>query len=229
MRAGRSRDAVLQHARAPAGQALRGLRAARPDRRQPPGRPRCERCWDKARSRGACAPSAAPPGACSGPTRAAAGPHRLCVGPAPHRLRCGGPPLRDRPVCPLRARRPPGRPAARVDPGSRQPDARRPPTPRQRRPARSMLGWLQRSPGAGVLADLAAGTVELSHQALDALVPADWVTHVRAVLVTAGALPPATSCWPASRSGWTACCRPSRSPRTAGCWRPSPAPTCWAS
>jgi len=54
---------------------------------------------------------------------------------------------------------------------------------------RSMLSWLQRSPGASLLADLAAGNLELSHQALDTLVPADWVAHVRAVLVAAGALP----------------------------------------
>jgi hypothetical protein len=55
---------------------------------------------------------------------------------------------------------------------------------------RSMLGWLQRSPGAVLLADLADGTLALSHEALDTLAPARWVTHVRAILVTAGALPP---------------------------------------
>jgi len=54
---------------------------------------------------------------------------------------------------------------------------------------RSLLSWLQRSPGAGLLADLADARMELSHQALDALGPARWVTHVRAVLVVAGALP----------------------------------------
>lgn len=55
---------------------------------------------------------------------------------------------------------------------------------------RSMLGWLQRSPGAVLLADLADGTLALSHQALDTLPAAQWVTHVRAILITAGALPP---------------------------------------
>ncbi len=54
---------------------------------------------------------------------------------------------------------------------------------------RSMLGWLQRSPGAALLADLADARVQLSHQALDALPAARWVTHLRAILVVAGALP----------------------------------------
>jgi hypothetical protein len=53
-----------------------------------------------------------------------------------------------------------------------------------------MLGWLQRSPGAALLADLANGTLVLSHYTLDILAPARWVTHLRAILVTAGALPP---------------------------------------
>jgi hypothetical protein len=57
-----------------------------------------------------------------------------------------------------------------------------------RRP-RSVIRWLQTSPGAAVLAELADGRLELSHAALDALPPARWVPHLRALLVVAGALP----------------------------------------
>ncbi len=155
-----------------------------------PDGPRCQRCWDQARSRrGECAQCGAT---------------RRLFGPAPGRcgdcigftwaLRCTGCGVEDRlyetgrcarcvlgtrldallgesvptVAAPLRAV---GRLLGQVD-----------------RP-RSMLGWLQRSPGAGLLADLANGTVELSHQALDALPSARWVTHVRTILVVAGALP----------------------------------------
>jgi hypothetical protein len=156
-----------------------------------PDGPRCERCWDTARSRrGVC-------GHC--------GAQRRLFGPDPGRcgdcigftwsLRCTSCGIEDRLYetgrcarCVLGQRLDAllGEPAAPVAAqlhaaGELLGAARRP---------RSVLGWLQRSPGAVLLADLADGTLVLSHETLDSLSPAQWVTHVRAILVTAGALPP---------------------------------------
>ena len=54
----------------------------------------------------------------------------------------------------------------------------------------TVLGWLQRSDIAAVLADLGAGTRPLTHGTLDELAPAKPIEHLRAVLVATGALPP---------------------------------------
>jgi hypothetical protein len=156
-----------------------------------PDGPRCQRCWDRARSRrGRCATCGTPrrlfgpdPGRCGD-----------CIGFA-WDLRCTLCGVEDRLYeagrcarCVLQRRVDAllGTPVPAV---ADQLRAVRRILGGVDRP-RSMLGWLQRSPGARLLADLAAGTVELSHQALDTLAPARWVTHVRAILVVAGALPP---------------------------------------
>jgi hypothetical protein len=54
----------------------------------------------------------------------------------------------------------------------------------------SVLGWLQRSEIAAVLADLGSGRRPLTHNTLDELPPAKPVEHLRAVLVATGALAP---------------------------------------
>ena len=156
-----------------------------------PDGPRCERCWDQARSRrGVCAQCGAT---------------RRLFGPDPSRcgdcigfhwdLRCTGCGVEDRLYqtgrcarCALAHRLDALLLESTTPAVADQMLAVRHVLGAVDRP-RSLLGWLQRSPGAGLLADLAAGNLELSHQALDTLAPADWVAHVRAVLVTAGALP----------------------------------------
>jgi hypothetical protein len=58
------------------------------------------------------------------------------------------------------------------------------------RQPRSALNWLRKGAGAGLLADVAAGRLAISHEALDAHPyrrPADYLRHV---LTAAGALPP---------------------------------------
>jgi hypothetical protein len=156
-----------------------------------PDGPRCQRCWDKARSRrGTCAGCGAQrrlfgpdPGSCGD-----------CIG-FTWNLRCTSCGIEDRLYqtgrcarCVLHQRLDAllGEPASIV---AEQIRAVRELLGAVDRP-RSMLGWLQRSPGAALLADLADGTLALSHQALDTLPAAQWVTHVRAILTTAGALPP---------------------------------------
>jgi len=156
-----------------------------------PDGPRCQRCWDTARSRrGVCAQCGA---------------QRRLFGPGPGRcgdcigftwdLRCTICGIEDRLYetgrcarCVL-GQRLDALLGARVGPAAAQLHAVRELLGAVDRP-RSMLGWLQRSPGAALLADLADGTLALSHEMLDTLAAAQWVTHVRAILVTAGALPP---------------------------------------
>ena len=58
------------------------------------------------------------------------------------------------------------------------------------RQPRSALNWLRKGAGAGLLADVAAGRLAISHEALDAhhhRRPADYLRHM---LTAAGALPP---------------------------------------
>jgi hypothetical protein len=84
-------------------------------------------------------------------------------------------------------------------------------------------------PGASLLADLAAGNLELSHQALDTLAPADWVAHVRAVLVTAGALPARDELL-AGFQVWLDGLLPTiQAPEDRWVLATYAAPTCWAS
>jgi hypothetical protein len=54
---------------------------------------------------------------------------------------------------------------------------------------RTGLTWLQRSRGPSLLADLAAGTVPLTHEALDQLGRGQTVDHLRQMLVAHGVLP----------------------------------------
>jgi hypothetical protein len=54
---------------------------------------------------------------------------------------------------------------------------------------RSTFVWLDRSPGVGVLRDIASGRLPLTHEALDALPQTASVHHLRQLLVAAGALP----------------------------------------
>lgn len=53
----------------------------------------------------------------------------------------------------------------------------------------SVLGWLRKSGAATILADMGSGKLPLTHDALDALAPAKPLEHLRAVLVSTGALP----------------------------------------
>ncbi len=53
----------------------------------------------------------------------------------------------------------------------------------------SVLAWLKGSDAAGVLAGIGTGRLVLSHEALDGLVSAKSVEHLRAMLVATGALP----------------------------------------
>lgn len=54
---------------------------------------------------------------------------------------------------------------------------------------RSIHTWLDRSPGRHILTELAAGTLELTHEALDARPQTPAVIHLRALLIASGALP----------------------------------------
>ncbi len=157
-----------------------------------PDGPRCQRCFERARSRR---------GVCAG-----CGQTRRLFGPDPGRcatcsgitwqLRCGACGIEDRLYadgqcarCVLGARLD----ALLIGPAPSPQVAAQMAAVRQllgtaHRP-RSILRWLQTSPATTVLAELAAGRLELSHAALDALPPARWVTHLRALLVAAGALP----------------------------------------
>lgn len=54
---------------------------------------------------------------------------------------------------------------------------------------RSIFVWLDRSPGARVLARLAAGELDLTHAALDGLAQTPSLHHLRQLLVATGALP----------------------------------------
>ena len=54
---------------------------------------------------------------------------------------------------------------------------------------RSILVWLHRSPGAGLLRRLVTGEVQLSHEALDELPQTPSLRHLRQLLVATGALP----------------------------------------
>ncbi len=155
-----------------------------------PDGPRCQRCWERARSRrGVCA---------------ACGQTRRLFGPDPGRcgdcsgvaweLRCAACGVEDRLYagglcarCVLQTRLD-ALLVGRAPTVAAQMAAVRELLGVVHRP-RSILRWLQTSPGAAVLAELADGRLELSHAALDALPPARWVTHLRALLVVAGALP----------------------------------------
>lgn len=53
---------------------------------------------------------------------------------------------------------------------------------------RSVTGWLQRSPGARLLSQLASGEVALTHASLDALPQTASLHHLRQLLVTSGVL-----------------------------------------
>ena len=55
---------------------------------------------------------------------------------------------------------------------------------------RSALNWLRRRPGAALLADLAAGTLPASHQALDAHPRRRAADFLRHILTAGGVLPP---------------------------------------
>jgi hypothetical protein len=55
---------------------------------------------------------------------------------------------------------------------------------------RQMLRWLGESDAAAVLTDIAVGRCPLTHEALDERLPAKASRHLRAILVTAGMLPP---------------------------------------
>ena len=55
---------------------------------------------------------------------------------------------------------------------------------------RSALNWLRRRPGAALLADLAAGTLPASHQALDAHPRRRAADFLRHMLTAGGVLPP---------------------------------------
>ena len=57
------------------------------------------------------------------------------------------------------------------------------------RPPTTALSWLGRSVVSGFLADVAAGRRQLSHQELDCLPQGQALGHLRAVLVSTGALP----------------------------------------
>jgi hypothetical protein len=155
-----------------------------------PDGPRCERCWDRARSRrGRCERCGAlrrlfgpDPGRCGD-----------CIGFA-WALRCQRCGIEDRRYAGGRCAR--CVLAERLDALLLEPagDVAAPMLAVREllgaveRP-RSMLRWLQTSPGAALLGEMAAGRLDLSHQALDALPAARWVAHVRAILVTAGVLP----------------------------------------
>jgi hypothetical protein len=155
-----------------------------------PDGPRCQRCWERARSRrGVCAdcgqtrrlfgPDPGRCGDCSGIT------WQLCCGACgiEDRLYAGGRCAR----CVLQIRLD----ALLIGHASQvavQMAAVRQLLGAAHRP-RSILRWLQTSPGVQVLAELADGRLELSHAALDALPPARWVSHLRALLVAAAALP----------------------------------------
>ena len=54
---------------------------------------------------------------------------------------------------------------------------------------RSISVWLDRSPGVGVLREIANGTLPLTHEALDGLAQTASIHHLRQLLVAAGALP----------------------------------------
>ena len=54
----------------------------------------------------------------------------------------------------------------------------------------TVLGWLAKERVGALLADLAAGGQELTHEALDALPPSPTLDHLRSVLVATGTLPP---------------------------------------
>jgi hypothetical protein len=155
-----------------------------------PDGPRCQRCWDQARSRRGCCAQCGATRRLFGPDPGRCGD---CVG-FTWELRCT--------ICGIEDRLYETGRCARCVLNSRLDALLGEPVPAVAAPMRavrhllghvdrprSMLGWLQRSPGARLLADLATGTVELSHRALDALAPAQWITHVRAILVVAGALP----------------------------------------
>ncbi len=155
-----------------------------------PDGPRCQRCWEHARSRrGVCA---------------ACGQTRRLFGPDPGRcgdcsgitweVRCAACGVEDRLYaggrcarCVLKARLD-ALLAGRAGQAATQMAAVRELLGAADRP-RSILRWLQTSPGAAALAELADGRLELSHAALDALRPARWLAHLRALLVVAGALP----------------------------------------
>jgi hypothetical protein len=55
--------------------------------------------------------------------------------------------------------------------------------------ARSGEQWVRRSPAATVLRNLATGTLQLTHEALDALPAGTSLTHLRDLLIACGALP----------------------------------------
>ncbi|MDP8929865.1 MAG: hypothetical protein M3O70_15170 [Actinomycetota bacterium] len=57
------------------------------------------------------------------------------------------------------------------------------------RQPRSLFVWLDRSPGARLLRQLATGEVELSHKALDAQTQTPSLNHLRQLLIACGALP----------------------------------------
>jgi hypothetical protein len=54
----------------------------------------------------------------------------------------------------------------------------------------SALNWLRRGKGAAILADMAAGTLAISHEALAAHLQAKAADYLRCVLVANGTLPP---------------------------------------
>ena len=69
------------------------------------------------------------------------------------------------------------------------------------RQPRSALNWLRKGAGAGLLADVAAGRLAISHEALDACPHRRAADYLRHMLTAAGALPPATRNSPAPGNG----------------------------
>ena len=58
------------------------------------------------------------------------------------------------------------------------------------RQPRSALNWLRKGAGAGLLADVAAGRLAISHEALDACPHRRAADYLRHMLTAGGALPP---------------------------------------
>ena len=79
------------------------------------------------------------------------------------------------------------------------------------------LEWLEKPHIRELLTRLAAGTLPLTHEALDAWPRRRAVVYLRDLLTDCGILPPLTSSSATSRPGWTAAWRPWPVTRTCGC------------
>ena len=90
------------------------------------------------------------------------------------------------------------------------------------RQPRSALNWLRKGAGAGLLADVAAGRLAISHQALDDCPHRRAADYLRHMLTAAGTLPPATRNSPAPGNGSARSWRRSARPPTGGWCRPTP-------